>query len=318
MMRLNRQTHGICVLALLQFITNYQTVAQASTRPLDRGIKDVETIIERDRQLKEALQEAVKEHVQNLGEIIYESYGQDRDPAVRLIHLKNAYEAVHSATLNGVTGQVWPAIGQLGQALLDYWSEANPTVKNINAFQQLVLEAARLKTIVSELSGYDEAIKRNSGILNYLENRSAEIANARGQSNSESKTDVASSALDDPVLPVIPSGSDLSALDDAISLERWFDLGNRAFQDKSAEDSFYKRFPVLQRFRTVAETYSPRTEVDRFTAVCGTGDVKILDSGAEASGASSTAPSFGSVVNGVVQYLQQYQKNGFCPENKPR
>jgi len=231
-------------------------------RPLAKGIADVQAQIAKETELANGLRDAVSEHAINFGKILYGAYGQEGDPAKELIKLREAYESVHSAVENGVTGQVWPAVGQLGQALLDYGSELNPTVNNINAFQQMGWEAGRLKITLSELNGYTAQITRDTEILQSLESKSADIAARRSPDNTN-VTSLPPTA--DSILPVIPAKVDLSALDDALLMDRWLDVGNRAFKDQSEEDHFYSRFPAFKKFQKVAETQSPRADVERGT-----------------------------------------------------
>jgi hypothetical protein len=256
--------------SIIGFVFVQQDSAQTQTfvqpRPLSRGIADIQSRIQADKRLASSLEEAVQDHVAKFGEILYSTYGQEGDPAVKLLKLKEAYDSVHSAVENGVTGQVWPAVGQLGQAVLDFWSEANPSVNNINAFQQMTLEGLRLRTTLSELNGYREQIARDTDILQTLEQKSADEAAQQDNERADSGSDVTAPLTMDLVPPTLPPGVDLKALDDALLLERWLDLGNRAFKNQNEESAFYQKFPNLQKFQKIADTRSPRTEVERTSA----------------------------------------------------
>src|SRR5215475_3762377 len=74
--------------------------APSPSRPLGRGIADIQARIQRNKQLTDELQEAVAGHVQSIGELIYAAYGQNQDPGRLLIELKKAYDDVHNAVQN--------------------------------------------------------------------------------------------------------------------------------------------------------------------------------------------------------------------------
>jgi len=245
--------------------------SQAKSRPLAKGIADVQARIAKNNELANSLQDAVREHAIKIGEILYSSYGQKKSPATKLIKLKEAYESVHGAVENGVTGQVWPAVGQFGQALLDFGSDptfkwlspqGQSAVNNINAFQQIGWEVARLKTTQSELDGYNTQIDTDTKILQSLQSESSDIAARQNSDSTDTNPGISLPPTVDPVLPVTPPG-DFSALDDAILINKWLDLGNRAFTDQSQEDSFYSEFPAYKQFKNIAETRSPLTEVEQ-------------------------------------------------------
>lgn len=267
----------VCIISMFLFIarliaaqTGTFVQPKSKSRPLARGISDVQARIAKEQEEADHLQNAVSEHVLNIGKILYSTYGQEGDPAKKLIDLKNAYESVHSAVENGVTGQVWPAVGQFGQALLDFGSDPTfkwlspqwrSAVNNINAFQQIGWEAARLKTTQSQLDGYQAQINTDNAIRQSLESESDKIAARQDSDNTDSTPETAPASTTDPILPVTPSG-DFSALDDAILINKWLDLGNRAFTDQSQEDTFYSEFPAYMRFKNIAETQSPITDVE--------------------------------------------------------
>lgn len=248
-----------------QAATFVQPRTQSDAGPLARGIADIRARIDRNKQLADGLRDAVTEHVLSIGEFIYGAYGQKEDPGRRLVELKKAYDDVRTDVKNGLTGQVWQAVGQLGQALLDCASDSEclpapqyqvgqNVLKGIDVLQQIGWESARLKTTLSELHSYEDAILRDTNIEQSLEQKN---------------TDLTLPLTDDPVLPTIPPGVDLSALDDAVLMNRWLDLGNRAFASKSDEDKFYEKFPTLGQFRAIAETRAPITEVEAFMAARG-------------------------------------------------
>jgi hypothetical protein len=269
MMQFITLTYSIIAFVFVQQ-DSVQTQNFVQPRPLARGIADIQSRIQADKRLASSLEEAVQDHVAKFGEILYGTYGQEGDPAVKLLNLKEAYDSVHSVVENGITGQVWPAVGQLGQAVLDFWSEASPSVNNINAFQQMTLEGLRLRTTLSELNGYREQISRDTNILQTLEQKSADMAAQQDTERADSGSDVTAQLTTDLVPPTFPPDVDLKALDDAILLGRWLDLGNRAFKNQTDESEFYQKFPNLQQFRTIAEIRSPRTEVEAL-AVGSTG-----------------------------------------------
>lgn len=297
--------------------------------PLAKGIADIQAIISRDRRLAQALNDSVMEHLQNMGEIIYGAYGQKEDPAVHLIELKQAYDGVHSAVVNGVTGQVWQALGQLGQALLDCASDSTclpapnyqvgqDLLKGMNVLQQIGWESARLETTLSELNAYNAEIATDTGIEQTLEQKNVEIQARQDPNSTNSDSDTTPLATDDPVLPIIPAGTNLSALDDALLMLRWMDLGNRAFANKDEEDRFYARFPALQRFKTIAETYAPITEVEAFIARCGSISTSPSTSSGDRPGSPPQSVSMAQQIAGVGAYFGSVNKRAGCPNNPPK
>jgi hypothetical protein len=245
-------------------------------RPLARGIADVQARIERNEKILNGLRVAVLGHFEQLGEILYEAYGNEKSPAHKILKIKDALKDVRDAYENGKTGQVDEAFGQLGQALLDFGSDPtfrwlSPYQKSISALntgQQLTFETARLWTTLEEIKAYDEQVNRDTEISHSLEEKSAEIEARHTQDSGDSSPDVTLPTPDDSVVLTTPSRPDPSTLDDAILIARWLDLGNRAFKDKVEEENFYKKFPAYQKFRVVAETHSPRTEVEHKANPC--------------------------------------------------
>jgi hypothetical protein len=194
--------------------------------PLAPGIADVQARIATNTKLMDGLSEAVQDHISKFGEILYTVYGQQGDPAKKLLDLKQAYDAVHSAVVNGVTGQVGPAVGQLGQALLDFGSDPTfkwlgpyaRSVKNINALQQVLLEGAQLKQTLTELNDYKAQVTRDTNILRDLQKKSSEIAaRSKGGSTVTTKQPLIVNGplpATRPSRPVTatPTGTDPSAL----------------------------------------------------------------------------------------------------------
>jgi hypothetical protein len=66
-----------------------------------------------------------------------------------------------------------------------------------------------------------------------------------------------------PPRPVESRRTDYSELDDAVLVNRWRDLGNRAFSNKAEEDAFYRRHPEYLKYRKTAELRSPADDIDR-------------------------------------------------------
>lgn len=81
--------------------------------------------------------------------------------------------------------------------------------------------------------------------------------------NNQPPTDTPVPPYRPPPPPPPPSRpTDFSALDDANLVNRWRDLGNRAFSNKAAEDAFYQRHPEYLKYRKFAELRSPADDVD--------------------------------------------------------
>src|SRR5215217_5424983 len=247
---------NILILLVVLFVClSIEIRAQPKPRPYDRGISDVKTRISRSEEFRRVHDQQLQKHLQNFGEIIYGIYGQEGDPAKVLIQLKQSYEAVLDALKNGVTGQVWPAVGQLGQAILDYWSDRDQRVKGINAFQQLLLESASLKQTLTERDRYRQQIARDTLILQQLEAK---------QRNVLSQGPTPKTLNDRPSSPKVEFENaqvDLSALDNAILLGQWLSVGDRAFEGSQQKELFYKRFVELRQFEEIARFRSPQAEV---------------------------------------------------------
>jgi hypothetical protein len=234
--------------------------------PLQKGIDDVKARIAKNTQIAETLRDSVSEHATELGEIIYKAYGQENDPVQHLIELKDAYDDVHAAVTNGVTGQVWPAVSQLGQAALDLWverakasgSELYLILKPINDAQQVAFGLARIKVDLMDQDTNDAQIKSDGAILQRLQDKAANIANQEpGSSPGES------GSLSLQPLPLVhPPDVDLSALDNFILMANWLDLGNRAFNSRIQRAQFYRDFPVLKQFEKLAEIGSPQSQAN--------------------------------------------------------
>ena len=181
--------------------------------PLAKGIGDVQARIEQSTKQIDGLKEAFQEHLNKFGEIIYSVYGQEGDPAKKLLDLKVAYDGVHDAVINGVTGRIAPAVGQLGQALLDCGSD--PTcfgphavyIKNINALQQVLWEGARLKETLTEWNNYKAQVAKDTDILRDLEKKNTELI-ARGKIGGSTNPAAPPVFVQPPDTPVAPPVSE--------------------------------------------------------------------------------------------------------------
>jgi len=241
---------------------------------LAKGIADLKARIAVEDKLAAELDNAVLGHFERMGEIIG---SENKGTLGLLIKLKDAWKGVGTAWKNGSEGQVWPACGQLGQAVLNCLSKpvcagtimppaaefSEEFIQPVNLVQQFTWEGLRTLTTMSERNGYRVQAEKDRGILQNLEQKSAEIDARPGPDRKDPNTDVTLPTADDTVLPITPPDANMSVWNDAVLIARWLDLGNRAFADKNEQDSFYRKFPAYQQFRMVAETHSPRTEVER-------------------------------------------------------
>src|SRR4029077_7683409 len=204
------------------------------SKPLARGIRDVKARIAQNQQIAGELKEAMTEHLQKMGEMIYSTYGQEKDPGRLVMELNKALDDTLNAVKNGKTGQVWPAVGQLGQALMDCASDMTCAAtrmpplaeyvqdsKPLNLMQQEFWEFGRLGTTIMDYGGYEDIIGRDTQILQNLEAEDACINTRNALEAGSSSSELGSDTLDEPVMPVRPYGVDLSSLDDAMLIARW-------------------------------------------------------------------------------------------------
>jgi hypothetical protein len=186
--------------------------------PLAKGIADVQERIKNNTKLIDDMNATVQEHLLRFGEIIYTVYGQENDPAKKLLDLKAAYDAVHSAVVNGVTGQVNAAIGQLGQVLLDCGSDPGclgpyaTSVKNINALQQALWEGARLKETLNELTDLQAEVAQDTKILQNLIQKSADMSARQSDGGAVDPSDSDEPSIHPPVPVTLPDNPTLDRL----------------------------------------------------------------------------------------------------------
>jgi hypothetical protein len=219
------------------------------TKPLGRGIQDVTDRIAQNKRQVGQLDNDVQGRVLQIGKIIYTAYGQTGDPGRVLLDLKETTEQVIQTIEAARTGRGNAA--EVAQLILDDWSDLNRWVKAINVGQKVTIgELAPLVNTLMLRDQYQKEIATDTQILGNLQAESASLG-ARNTTPAPVQIQPQTRKFD------------FSALDDAVLLSRWLDMGNRAFSDPREEDAFYKRYPALERFRSVAETMSPRTDVER-------------------------------------------------------
>ncbi len=295
---------------------------------LAKGIADLKARIAVEDKLAAELDNAVLGHIEEMGEIVGR---ENKGPVGLVLKIKEACKDVGEAWKNGREGQLWPAVGQLGQAVLDCASDpvcagtVMPPVAPYSEFiapvdfaEESTFAGLRTLTTMSERNGYRVQAEKDRGILQNLEQKSAEIDARPGPERKDPSTDVTLPTADDTVLPITPPDANLSAWNDALLIARWFDLGNRAFKDKDEEDSFYKKFPGYQKFRMVAETHSPRTEITDFVARCAPTGPESSASGGVPAGAPPPNTSMAQQISGVGAYLRSVNKKPGCPETPPK
>jgi hypothetical protein len=223
---------------------------------LGRGIQSVQSNIAVNQKRANDLRNDISSSLIRIGGIVYTSYGQKKDPGRLVLSLKESIDNAVDALRAGNTRQGLELVGKVGQITLDLWSEENTAVNTVNAIQQILWELGNLRKTTSELSNCEQRIATDTQILSKLEAKNTDL-----QSRIDSQVSKTNPVNQNDTRPT--QAVDLSALDDAVTLNRWLDLGNRAFANKTEEDAFYRRFPDLLKYRTIAETYSPRTEVLR-------------------------------------------------------
>lgn len=54
-----------------------------------------------------------------------------------------------------------------------------------------------------------------------------------------------------------------ATLDDAVLLDRWLNLGNRAFDNQQQADGFFQQHPSLTKYRDVADDHAPISEIEQ-------------------------------------------------------
>lgn len=224
---------------------------------LGRGIQDVKARIATNEQIVNQLANEVNGYVLKIGKIIYTSYGHEGDPGRALLDLKDKIERNLETLAAARAGQ--PNTGRIAQLILDDWSELNPVVKNLNATQEIIGQLAPLIETLWQRNNYQQQIVMDSQILGTLQTENANLA--QRSNNPQSAPPPPTPTVSKPRTQA--GAFDFSPLDDAVSVSRWRDLGNRAFSSKAEEEAFYQRHPEYLKYRKIAELRSPADDIGR-------------------------------------------------------
>jgi hypothetical protein len=153
---------------------------------------------------------------------------------------------------------------------LDLWSEKNPKIEAINVGQQIAWELAEASQILRERAAREKEVNRDDEILRWLEAKNEALkSRAAADQNWTPKPPKPPGGTDTPVPPPPPPrpGLNGAVVDEWEQLQRWLDRGNRAFDDRTQEDQFYRAYPMLKPLREIAETGSPADEAEDLNAL---------------------------------------------------
>jgi hypothetical protein len=237
-------------------------IEAAATGPLDRGIENLRNIQQKRRTQIDELKEEAGERVVSIAEVIYEAYGQQRDPGRLLVELKNVVDEAVEGIRAGRMGDVPDALGRASQLALDLWSERNPQIEALNVGQQIAWELAEAGQILRERTAREGEVTRDDQILRWLEAKNEAL-----KSRDQNRTPKPPTRGADNTEPPPRGGVNPAVLDEAERLQRWLDLGNRSFDNRTQENNFYRDYPMLKPLRDIAQTRSPADEAEEINAL---------------------------------------------------
>jgi hypothetical protein len=120
-----------------------------------------------------------------------------------------------------------------------------------------------LGSVGDAMGAHDESIRKLAALKGQLADWQTQLNNASPSMGEKKPDGPPVTPLLQPPPPPEPRRTDYSELDDAVLVNRWRDLGNRAFSNKAEEDAFYRRHPEYLKYRKTAELRSPADDVDR-------------------------------------------------------